>query len=77
MMETVNISEFRANLLKYLAQAKAGKELNITSHGEVLATVVPPANRAKRAKTRLKRLSKTAVVGDVVSPLGEEWDALR
>ena len=76
-METVNISEFRANLLKYLVKAKNGEELNITSHGEVLATIVPPANRAKRAKARLKQLSKTAVIGDVLSPLGEDWDALK
>ncbi len=76
-METVNISEFRANLLKYLAKAKEGKELNITSHGKVLATVVPPVDKAKRAKTRLKRLSKTAVIGDALSPINEEWDALR
>ena len=76
MMETVNISEFRANLLKYLETVRDGKELNITSHGKVLATVVPPADRAKQAKLRLEQLSKTAVIGDVLSPLGEDWNTL-
>lgn len=75
-MESVNISEFRANLLKYLAKAKEGKELNITSHGKVLATVVPPVNQAKQARMRLEQLSKTAVIEDVVSPLSEDWHAL-
>ena len=76
MMETINISEFRANLLKYLEKAKGGAELNITSHGEVLATVVSPIDKAKRAKARLTQLSKTAVIGDVLSPLDEDWDGL-
>ena len=75
-MENVNISEFRANLLKYLAKAKEGEELNITSHGEVLATVVPPVDQTKQAKARLKQLSKTAIIGDVVSPLSGDWKAL-
>lgn len=76
-MENINISEFRANLLKYLTEAKEGKELNITTHGEILATVVPPLDKAKRAKARLEQLSKTAVINDVLSPLGEDWNALK
>ena len=75
-METVNISEFRANLLRYLEKAKQGNTLAITSHGEILATVIPPIDKRAQAKARLKELSKTAVIGDVVSPLDEPWDAL-
>lgn len=76
-MESINISEFRANLLSYLNKAKEGKELNITSHGEILATIVPPINRSKQARAKLQELAKTAVVGDVISPIDNEWDVMK
>lgn len=76
-MESINISEFRANLLSYLNKAKEGKELNITSHGEVLATIVPPINRSKQARTKLEELAKTAAIGDVISPIDNEWNVMR
>lgn len=75
-METVNISEFRANLLNYLQKAKNGHKIIITSHGETLATIVPPLDKNKQAKAKLKLLAKNAVVNDVVSPISDEWDAL-
>ncbi|MEO0966996.1 MAG: type II toxin-antitoxin system prevent-host-death family antitoxin [Cyanobacteria bacterium J06639_18] len=76
-MESINISEFRANLLSYLKKAKEGTELNITSHGEVLATIVPPINRSKLARAKLEELAKTAAIGDVISPIDNEWDMMK
>lgn len=75
-METVNISELRANLLNYLKKAKEGHEIIITSHGEILATIVPPIDQIQQAKAKLKQLAKSAVVKDVVSPTKDKWDAL-
>lgn len=75
-METVNISDLRANLLSYLKKASEGHEIIVTSQGEVLATIVPPVGKFKRAKNKLNELAKTAVVHDVVTPTGEQWDAL-
>ena len=75
-METVNISELRANLLNYLKKAKEGHEIIITSHGETLATIVPPIGQNQQAKAKLRRLAKSAVVKDVVSPTEDKWDAL-
>lgn len=75
-METVNISELRANLLAYLKKASEGHEILVTSHGEILATLTPPMDKFKRARNRLNELAKTAVIHDVVSPTGEQWDAL-
>jgi prevent-host-death family protein len=74
-LETVNISELRANLLNYLNKAKEGHEIFITSHGETLATIVPPIDRKKQAKARLKLLAKGAVLKDLISPIDEKWDA--
>ena len=75
-METVNISELRANLLNYLQNAKDGHKIIVTSHGETLATIVPPINKNRRAKAKLKLLARSAVNNDVVSPGNDEWDVL-
>ena len=75
-METVNISEFRANLLNYLKKAKEGHQIIITSHGETLATIVPPLDQNRQAKAKLRQLAKSAVLKDVVSPVEDKWDAL-
>ena len=75
-METVNISELRSNLLNYLKKAKEGHEIIITSHGEILATIMPPIDQNKQAKAKLKQLAKSAVIKDVVGPTGDKWDVL-
>jgi prevent-host-death family protein len=76
-METVSISVFRANLLKYMKKVQQGEPLAITSNGEVMATVAPPVNQRKHARSELNRLSKSAVIHDVVSPTDERWDAAQ
>ncbi len=76
IMEIVNISELRANLLSYLKKANQGEEIVITSHGQTLATIVPPADKNKQAKVKLKELAKSAVVGDIVTPADDTWNAL-
>ena len=75
-METVKISELRANLLNYLNKANQGNEIVVTSHGEILATIVAPIGKNQQAKAKLKLLAKDAVIGDIVSPIEDQWDAL-
>ena len=74
-MESVNISEFRANLLNYLKKVQEGDEILVTSHGEALATLVPPIDKNRKAKAKLKSLAKQAVIHDITSPIEEQWDA--
>ena len=76
-MQNVNISDFRANLLSYLQKAHDGEELTVTSHGEVLATVLPPMDKRDKARKVLNALSKTAVIGDIVSPIKDDWKATK
>ena len=76
-MKSVSISEFRANLLKYLKIVQQGNRITVTSKGRPLATLTPPVSQHSAAKTRLKKLAKTAVIHDVLSPTGESWDALK
>lgn len=73
-MQTVNISEFRANLLKYLERANAGEQINVTTNGKLLATIAPPIDQKQQAQKQLAQLAKSAQVFDVVSPTDEAWD---
>ena len=76
-MKNVSISEFRANLLTYLKQVQQGEQINVTSKGYVLATLSPPVSQQKSAGMQLKKLADTAKIHDVVSPSGENWDAMK
>ncbi len=76
-MQIVNISDLRANLLSYLQKARDGEELTVTSHGEILATILPPIDKREKAKRMLSALSKTTVIGDIVSPNGDDWKAMK
>lgn len=75
-MQTVNISDFRANLLKYLEIAGSGEQVTVTSNGKFLATIAPPINQKELAKKQLNSLASTAKVQNVTSPIDSEWDAL-
>jgi len=72
-MESVNISEFKSNLLDYLNKAKKGHEISITSHGEVLANLIPPVDR--NIKDKSQQLAKQPIIHNITSPIDEQWDA--
>ena len=76
-METVNISELRANLLKYLEKANSGCQVAVTSNVRLLATIAPPINQRELARKQLKALASTARIHDITSPTGAEWEALK
>ena len=77
VMQTVNISEFRANLLKYLEVANTGESITVTSNNRLLATITPPQTQKVRAQSQLASLAANAKVDDVLTPIEDEWDALR
>ena len=76
-MPKVNVTELRQNLPAYLAEVRKGGEIEVTVHGKVIARIVPEQDRQAAARKRLKELRKTAVIGDIISPSGETWDAER
>jgi len=76
-MKNVSISELRANLLKYLTLVQHGEQINVTSKGNVLATLTPPVSQQNAARTKLSKLAETAVIHDVLSPTEESWDAMK
>jgi len=73
-MQTVNISDFRANLLKYLEKANAGEQISVTTNGKLIATIAPPINQKQQAQQHLDQLAKSAEIVDVISPVEAEWD---
>ena len=76
-MKNVSISEFRANLLKYLTLTQHGERINVTSKGRVLATLTPPVSQQDAARIKLEKLAKTAVIHDVTTAIDGSWDALK
>ena len=56
---------------------KADEVIMITSLGREVAKLVPPDNEMEKAGRKLRELRKTAVVGDVLSPVGEGWEAMK
>lgn len=75
-MQTINISDFRANLLKYLEKANSGEQISVTTNGKLLATIIPPVQQKERAKKQLQELAANAKIHDVTSPIESNWDAL-
>lgn len=76
-MPKVNITELRQNLPAYLARVRDGEAVEVTVRGRVIARIVPDEDRQAAARQWLKKLRKTARVGDIMSPSGEAWDAER
>jgi prevent-host-death family protein len=75
-MHTINISEFRANLLQYLEKVNAGEEISVASNGRLLATLIPPTGQKEAARKQLQALAANAKIHDVISPIHADWDAL-
>ncbi len=76
-MSSINVTELRQHLPEYLKQVQAGEEIVITLHGKTIARIVPEAKESKReaALKRLEALRGSVIVGDIISPIEEEWTA--
>ena len=72
-METIPVSDLRANLMKVLKKIKQGSVVDITSRGKIVAKLVPPDYTREIARERLKELRKNAVLGDIISPINVQW----
>lgn len=54
MASTVNFRDLRQNLAGFLRQARQGAEIIVTSRGEEVARIVPPAKPRRRPVGLLK-----------------------
>ena len=76
-MSKVNVTELRQNLPAYLTEAQAGKEIEVTSRGKVIARIVAGPDAVDAARARLLAARKRCRIGDIISPVGEIWNAER
>ncbi len=74
-MQTVNISDFRANLLEYLKKANQGERIMVTTNGKLIATITAPIQQKQLAREQLNSLATSASLQDVTSPIDSDWDA--
>ena len=74
-MHEVNVSELLSRLQEYLALAEVGEEILVIRRGKVVARLSAARGVRSNARDRLVALRATAQVGDVVSPLGVDWNA--
>jgi len=74
-METIGVSKLRENLPSYIKKVQQGQTITITSHGNRIAKLVPVKAEIETSRNALRKLRKTAYIGDVVSTIEEEWKA--
>jgi prevent-host-death family protein len=75
-MESVGVSKLRENMALFLNKVQQGESIAITSRGTEIALLIPIKNKKEVSRNALKQLRKTAIVGDVVSPIEEERKVL-
>jgi prevent-host-death family protein len=76
-MESIGVSKLRENMVLFLNKVQQGESIAITSRGTEIAMLIPIKNKQEVSRKTLKQLRKTAIVGDVVSPIEEEWKAQK
>ena len=75
-MEKVGISKLRENLSIFLKKAQKGEVIIITSRGHEMAKLVPVENKRVASSKILRELGKNALIGDIISPIDDEWEAM-
>ena len=74
-MVSVPVTEFRRHFASYLERVSRGEELELTSHGKVVARIGPPADRKVEARAFLAAVREAATFTDLEAPIEAEWDA--
>jgi prevent-host-death family protein len=76
LKKTVKVSELKATCLGLVADvARTGKSVVITKRGEPVAKLVPYRRQKPDAFGIWK--GKVEIVGDIMSPIDVEWDAMK
>jgi len=75
-MEKVGISTLRENLSIYLKKVQKGEVITITLRGHDMAKLVPVEDKRVKSRKILKELGKNASIGDIISRIDEDWEAM-
>jgi prevent-host-death family protein len=76
-MEKVGISTLRENLSVFLKKVQKGQVITITSRGHEMARLVPAEDKREKSREILREVGKNATIGDILSPIHEEWEAMK
>jgi len=75
-MLEVSVTTFRKHIPDYLGKVLKGEDISLTSHGKVIARLVPPADEGQSAQEQLAALrGGITYIGDIISPIDVEWEA--
>lgn len=74
-MMAIGISEFRANMNAILQRVQNGEIISLLVREIEVAKLVPPDYARLAARQQLEELRQTAIIGDILSPIDESWDA--
>ena len=75
-MNSIKASEFKAKCLSLMDEvARTGEPLVITKNGKPVATLIPYGE--KRRTVAGLHAGAMRVLGDIVSPLNEPWEAME
>jgi len=76
-MEKVGVSTLRENLSVFLKKVQKGEIITITSRGRDMARLVPVEDKTVKSMEILRELGKNALIGDIISPIDENWEAMK
>ena len=76
-MEKIGVSTLRENLSIFLKKVQQGQVVTITSRGHEIAKLVPVEDKMEKSRKFLRKLGKNAVIGDILSPIDEEWETMK
>lgn len=76
MSKIIKASEFKAKCLALMDEvARTGEHFVITKNGQPIANLVPHKPKAKNARGIWK--GDVEIIGDIMSPIDVEWDAMK
>ncbi len=76
-MVSVGVHQLQKNLLLFLQRVQKGESIAITSHGHAIAQLAPLEHNMEQACKALEEIRKTAIIGNIISPIDEEWEVLQ
>ena len=78
MTATMKASEFKAKCLALMDEvAETGNRVVITKNGKPIADLVPHQAAPPRKSAFGILKGEIEIVGDIISPIDVEWDALK
>ena len=71
----VQVSDFRRRLAHWLRKAEAGEAGVIRKGKRVVARLTPARGERAAAAERLRAARANAHIGDVLTPIDDDWEA--